>query len=286
MAMPAKMNVLITGCSSGIGNALAREFRRRGHRVFAAARRAESLAELTAESFEVVSLDVTDGESMRQALEEVYAAAGRLDMLINNAGFGLFGPSVELPLPEVRRQFETNVVGPLALAQMVAPRMVRQGFGRIVNIGSVSGVLVTPFAGAYCASKAAIQAFNDALRMELAPFGVEVVGVQPGAIQSRFGDNASSLIGQFGGPGSLYHPIVDFLLKRAQTSQENATTTGEFTHKLTDLLTQTRPPRLIRLGEGSTRFPMMKRLLPEGVLDRILMKRFGLNGLWNTKSEK
>lgn len=286
MTMPEQMNVLITGCSSGIGYSLARDFRQRRHRVFASARRPESLSELKAENFDIVALDVTDPASIQRAVDEVLAAAGRIDLLINNAGFGLFGPTIELPLPEIRRQFETNVVGALALIQAVVPHMVRHGFGRIVNVTSVSAVLTTPFAGAYCASKAAMQSFSEALRMELAPLGVDVVAVQPGAIQSRFGDNAASLTGQFGGPGSLYHPIAEFLIKRAQTSQENATPTDEFSRTLVDLLTQPVPPRLIRLGEGSTRFPLLKRLMPEGMLDRMLMKRFGLELLRAKLKEK
>jgi len=152
--------VLITGCSSGIGRALAVEFAAQGHQVFATARKIETIRDLEGPRTAVLTLDVTDAASIAEAVKAVADRAGRIDVLVNNAGFGLMGPMAEISLDDFRRQLETNVVGPLAMVQAVAPWMVKQRSGRIINVGSVSGVFTTPFSGAYCASKAALHAMS------------------------------------------------------------------------------------------------------------------------------
>ena len=178
--------VLISGCSTGIGRALAVEFAARNWRVFATARRLEVINDLKAPNVNVSVLDVTDEKSIKACVNSVIAKAGRIDMLVNNAGLLLIGPLVELESDELRRQFETNVIGLAALTRVVAPYMIEKRSGKIVNISSVSGVLPTPFAGAYCSTKAALTAFSDSLRMELAPFGVQVITVQPGASNQTY----------------------------------------------------------------------------------------------------
>ena len=178
--------VLVTGCSSGIGRELVRQLREQGHGVAATARRPDTLRDLLETGVTTHRLDVTDEDSIHGAVAEVMEAHGRIDILINNAGSGLIGPTAELPMADIRRQFETNVFGALALIQAVVPVMARQGSGRIINMGSVSGITATPWAGPYCASKAALHLFSDALRMELAPFGISVITVQPGGIRSQF----------------------------------------------------------------------------------------------------
>ena len=148
--------VLITGCSSGIGRALVREFVRSGQRVVATARRPDTLADLKDRNVLTCRLDVTDPESINAALTAALDWGGRVDVLVNNAGFGLIGPVAELHQDELRRELDTNLVGPVRLIRAVVPDMVQRGWGRIVNIGSVAGVTATPFAGAYCASKAGL----------------------------------------------------------------------------------------------------------------------------------
>jgi NAD(P)-dependent dehydrogenase (short-subunit alcohol dehydrogenase family) len=271
--------VLITGCSSGIGRALADEFKNRGYRVFASARRDESLDELKQAGHTAVSLDVTKSASIKAAVAEVLADAGRIDYLINNAGFGLVAPTIELSDEDLRGQLETNVVGPLALARAVVPNMVARGSGRIVNLGSVSGILATPFAGAYCASKAALHLLSDTLRMELAPFGIDVILIQPGAIESNFGNAAETYARRFGHEGSLYQPIVDFLIKRAQSSQKDATDTATFAKTLIDAVTATKAPAVLRLGSGAQKYVAMQRLIPTATLDKIPSGMFGLDKL-------
>ena len=200
--------VLISGCSSGIGLALCREFTLRGCKVFATARKPEAIDYLKEECAEITALDVTDQKSIDACVAEVIAKAGRIDVLVNNAGYALIGPVIDLSMDDLRLQFETNVIGLTALTKAVAPHMIKQHSGVIVNISSVSGICATPFAGAYCASKAAVNLLSDSLRAELAPFGISVVTVQPGAIKSGFGNAAAKSIGHVKIPFTRRLPVT------------------------------------------------------------------------------
>lgn len=275
--------VLITGCSSGIGRALAPAFAAKGHRVFATARRPETLSglkDLTGGSLTPLALDVTDGASIRKAVDEVLRQAGRINMIVNNAGWNLIGPLAEIALPDLRREFETNVVGPLALAQAVIPQMVKQGGGRIVNVGSVVGILPTPLAGAYCASKSAIHTLSEVLRMEVAPFGIDVVIVQPGAIRSSISENADVGLERYEREDSLYKPLAQYIKRRAHASQSsNPTPAGVFAEKMVAAVMKKRAPLVVRIGKGSGAAPIAKRVIPERVLDKVLTAPFGLEKL-------
>jgi NAD(P)-dependent dehydrogenase (short-subunit alcohol dehydrogenase family) len=268
--------VLISGCSTGIGRALAMEFASRNFNVFATARKKVSIDDLKAPKVETAALDVTDEQSIKACVDLVIAKTGRIDMLVNNAGLLLIGPLVELEIRELRLQFETNVLGLAALTRAVVPHMIKKRTGKIVNISSISGVLNTPFAGAYCSTKAAVTSFSDTLRMELAPFGIQVVTVQPGGIKSNLSDNADQALERF--KKTSYGPIQDFIVKRAHMSQENATPAGEFTKKLVDKLERKKSPNFIRLGKGSTLLPFVAKL-PRAFTDALLSKKLGLNKL-------
>jgi len=267
--------VLITGCSSGIGRALAEEFVRTGRRVVATARNVETVASVAGPRVLTTRLDVTQADDIERVMAEVLDWAGRIDIVVNNAGLGLIGPMAEVDLADLRRQFETNVVGPVALIQAVVPQFVAQGSGRIVNIGSVSGVTATPFAGAYCGSKAALHLLSDALRMELAPFGIQVITVQPGAIASSFGAHAADGLERYRS-GSLYSSIAEFIEARARLSESDATPATEFAREVVDAVTRPRPPAMLRTGRGSRRLPAIGRL-PWRIRDRVLGRRFGLD---------
>lgn len=182
--------VLITGASSGIGRATAVLLAERGWSVFAAARKVEALSDLAGERIAPLRLDVTDEASAAAAVERVLAEAGRIDALVNSAGYAQLGPLEELTADEVRDQFETNTFGPLRMAQLVLPAMRAQGGGRLVNVSSMGGRVAHPFTGAYNASKFAIEGLSDALRLEVRPFGVRVVLVEPGSIRTNFNEVA------------------------------------------------------------------------------------------------
>jgi NAD(P)-dependent dehydrogenase (short-subunit alcohol dehydrogenase family) len=182
--------ILITGCSTGIGWATAIEAARRGHRVFASARRAETLAGLAPHGIETLALDVTDPASIAEAVRRVLSKAERIDALVNNAGYGQYGAIEDVSLEEWRQQFEVNVFGAIAVLRAVLPGMRAARGGTIVNVSSLAGRLSIPFAGPYSASKHALEAISDALRVELAPWGIRVVVVEPGPIGTRFGERA------------------------------------------------------------------------------------------------
>jgi NAD(P)-dependent dehydrogenase (short-subunit alcohol dehydrogenase family) len=269
--------VLITGCSSGLGRALAEEFFRQGHTVFATARCVEDIQDLATLGVITLSLDVTNSSSISAAIHTIVNHTGRIDLLINNAGYGLMGPVVEIPLPEVRLQFETNVIGPLALVQAVFPYMLKQGEGRIVNVGSVSGILTTPFAGLYCASKAALHSLSEALRLEMAPFGIKVITLQPAKIASKFGDSAANILRKLFPQDSVYSPIFQFIEMRARASQSDATSAAKFARSIVRAVTRKKPPHLLRLGRESLKMPIYKWAVPRKLMDGILCKMFGLH---------
>ncbi|MEB3275114.1 MAG: SDR family oxidoreductase [Prochlorothrix sp.] len=270
--------VLITGCSSGIGKALALAFHDQGFQVWATARNPDRLADLADRGMVTAALDVTDPAAIAAVVQRLRHEAGRLDYLINNAGYGQMGASLDLDPAAVAAQFHTNVFAPLALCQAVAPLLRDQGGGTIVNMGSISGVLTSPFAGVYCASKAALHALSDALRLELAPFGIRVITVQPGGITSNFGVAARRLVPD-NSAQSWYRPLAEAIQQRAMASQVKATPTDAFAAAVVATVTRPNPPAVVRLGQGYWRFFALQRLLPTPLLDRLLSRKFGLDRL-------
>ena len=216
--------VLVTGCSSGIGLATANVLLARGHTVYATARRLGTLHDLARAGARILEVDVTDEASMRAAVEAIEHEHGAVGALVNNAGYGVYGPVEEVDLAAVRDQFETNVFGLGRLCQLVLPGMRRAGKGRIVNVSSMGGRLVYPTGGWYHASKYAVEALSDALRMEVRPFGVDVVLVEPGIIRTGFGETASHGLAA-GEEGSAYgglRSFADELMTKAYASRAAA----------------------------------------------------------------
>src|SRR3989454_11951742 len=182
--------VLITGCSTGIGRATAERLAGSGHTVYATARRLESIADLEEKGCRTLSLDVTDEGSMHAAVAAVEQAEGAVGALVNNAGYSQSGAIEDVPMEQVRRQFETNVFGLIRMCQLVLPGMRRQHYGRIVNVSSMGGRLVFPGGGIYHATKHAVEAVSDGLRFEAKGFGVGVSIIEPGLIKTQFGETA------------------------------------------------------------------------------------------------
>lgn len=267
---------LITGCSSGIGRALADTFRDAGYTVWATARKAGDVEKLASVGFRAWPLDVNDAQALQQLAEAIDTEHGGLDLLINNAGYGAMGPLLDGGVEAMQRQFETNVFAVVGVTRALFPAL-RRARGLVVNIGSVSGVLVTPFAGAYCASKAAVHALSDALRLELAPFGVRVMEVQPGAIQSSFASNAGHEAEQVLTPESAWWPLRENIRARARASQDRPTPASEFAAGVLAAVRKTPVPGLVRLGNGSRALPLLANLLPSRLLQGVLKKKFGLN---------
>jgi NADP-dependent 3-hydroxy acid dehydrogenase YdfG len=216
--MPGSVSkaVLITGCSSGIGEATARRLADHDWTVYASARRIESIEPLADAGCQLLRLDVTDEQSMRAAVETIEREHGSVGVLVNNAGYSQGGPIEQVPLEAVRRQFETNVFGVIALTQLVLPAMRSQHWGKIVNIGSMGGKLTFPGGGLYHATKYSLEAISDALRFEVKGFGVDVVLVEPGLITSDFAKTAVATVGEAGdGGGEGGDPYSEFNVKLA-----------------------------------------------------------------------
>ena len=179
--------ILVTGASSGIGFDAVQILAQQGHTVYAAARRVELMEPLKAYGAKVLRMDVTDEASMIQGVEAVIQAEGRIDVLVNNAGYGYLGTIENVSLEEARRQLEVNVFGLARLTQLVLPYMRKQGSGRIINTSSIAGKMVIYMGGWYNVTKYSVEAFSDALRMEMKPFGIDVVMIEPGAIKTDWG---------------------------------------------------------------------------------------------------
>lgn len=185
--------VLITGCSSGIGRATAEAFLDDGWTVYATARDTDDIADLgEREGCKTNTLDVTDDSDVRNVVNRMLRTDGRIDCLVNNAGYAQFGPTEEVDTEEVRQQFEVNVYGPHRLIKAVLPHMREAGEGTVVNLSSVTGRISIPGGGAYAGSKFAVEAMTDALRWEVEGHGIDAVLIEPGPVQTKFGDRASA----------------------------------------------------------------------------------------------
>lgn len=271
--------VLVTGCSSGIGRACAQRLHRAGAVVYATARRPETLAELADEGIATLRLDVTDEKSMRAAVDTVEESHGRLGALVNSAGFAVSGAVEEVPLDEVRRQFETNVFGLIRLSQLALPAMRAAGAGTVVNISSIFGRYGVPGAGLYQASKHAVEALSDALRLELAPFGIRVVLVEPGPVRTTsFGSTyVANLAG--GGDYADFHRRNGEYFDAIYTGSRR-TLAGSFAIQPDDVARTVQ--RAVLSSRPRSRYPVgflarstiaLRRLAPDAVFDNLFVRR-------------
>ena len=186
-SMKSSKVILLTGASSGIGYDTAVALAQQGHKVYAAARRVERMEPLRQYGIVPLKMDVTDEASMQEGVKTLLDAEGRIDVLINNAGYGYFGAVENVPMDDARNQLEVNVFGLARLCQLVLPTMRAQHSGRIINTASVAGRAVFYYGGWYHVSKYAVESLSDAMRMELKPFGIDVVIIEPGAIKTNWG---------------------------------------------------------------------------------------------------
>jgi len=273
------MHVLITGCSAGIGRAAVETFARAGHQVSATARNLAAIENLRSGNVRVLRLDVTDRESMRAAVEAARCWAP-LDVLVNNAGYGQAGPLTELSQEEWLEQFQTNVFGLMELTKLVTNGpggMIERRGGRIVMITSVVAHVATPFSGAYCATKFALRAISDTLRLELAPFGIQVVQVEPGPIRTRFADNAAAraarLLGRRDTPFEFLRPAIE---GRTRRSQRGAAPASSVADAILRAAVARRPATRYPVTWQTRALKLTRSLLPDRALDLILARVFGL----------
>lgn len=208
--------ILVTGASSGIGLAVAREAARRGHRVFASARRPETLAGET--GLRTLRLDVTEPGAAARAVAEILGLEGRLDALVNNAGYAQYGATEDVSAERWREQYDVAVFGAIEAIRAALPALRAAGGGTIVNMSSVGGKVTVPFAAPYCSAKHALESISDSLRVELSPFGIRVVVVEPGPVDTRFDDRALSEVADIlkrPGPYAPYYGDIEAAMKGA-----------------------------------------------------------------------
>ncbi|ERN18539.1 hypothetical protein AMTRI_Chr12g238800 [Amborella trichopoda] len=269
--------VLVTGCAKGgIGYEYCLAFAGKGCRVYASdiAVRVHEIAGLP-ENVSKLEMDVTSDDSVTNGISGILADSGRIDIVINNAGIGCTGPLAEVPLDQLSKVWEVNVLGQIRVAQAVVPHMVAQGSGTIANIGSVVGWAPTPWAGGYCASKAAVHAFTEVLRAELKPLGMHVVLVVPGAVRSGLGKANTEELGKQ--HWRLYAKYEEAIAERARASQgSKATDAAVFArHVARRVLGVRPPPKQIVFGHMTGLFTMLA-WSPRWARDLFFAKRFGL----------
>ena len=262
---------LVTGASSGIGQATARALLDAGYITYATARRPESLGELTALGAHALRLDTTDEASMVAAVRAVEAAHGHVDVLVNNAGYGEMGPVEEVSLDAWRRQFETNVFGLVRLTQLVLPGMRRAHTGRIINVGSGGGEFTFPLAGAYHASKYALEAVSDALRFEVRAFGVEVVLIQPSPVRTPLAAVTAEAIRT--APDSPYTGLVAAfrqLSERNAASGRGFLTAESVARVIVEAARSRRPRPRYKLGAVAQTMAFLRHALSDRSWDGLL----------------
>jgi NAD(P)-dependent dehydrogenase (short-subunit alcohol dehydrogenase family) len=276
--------VLITGCGSGIGLASARRFAAAGFRVYASMRRpAEPAAALRAEAaaagwtLSTPALDVTSDESVRAAVDGLLAeTGGRIDAVVNNAGYYCFGPVEETSPDELRAQLETNVIGVLRVTRAVLPAMRRRGGGAVVNLSSVTGVVVMPVVGPYHASKFALEALTEALRYEVYPFGIRVVAVEPGPFATALHDKEVRTV-ESRAAGSPYAALVDrYEAQRLALPRGNV---DQVVDAVFRAATHPRPPLRWRVGPKSFQGGVLRRFLPDRLYELAIHIAFRLRRL-------
>jgi NAD(P)-dependent dehydrogenase (short-subunit alcohol dehydrogenase family) len=282
--------VLITGCSSGIGRATAASLHDAGLRVYATARRVDALVGLASRGITTLALDVTDEQSMAQAVAAVEADAGAVGTLINNAGYGLYGPVEQIPMAEIRRQFETNFFGLVRLTQLVLPGMRRRrGGGRILNVSSMGGRATLPGGAFYHASKYAVEAFSDALRMEVAQFGIQVVLIEPGPVKTPWTDTAAGSLadaaggsaadgGGGGDPYAAYKAAVGVSFGRTTSGfvARLGSDAQDIAKVITRAATARRPHTRYLINPVAKGVVALNQLLPGRVYDAVIRRQYGL----------
>jgi NADP-dependent 3-hydroxy acid dehydrogenase YdfG len=286
MSESAKV-VLITGCSSGIGEATARHLSSRGWKVYATARRVQSIEHLRDAGCETLALDVCDEQSMAAAVDVVQAAHGAVGVLINNAGYSQSGAIETVPMSDVQRQFQTNVFGLMRMSQLVLAQMRAAGFGKIVNISSMGANFTFPGAGLYHSSKYAIEAISDALRFEVRGFGVDVIVIQPGLIHTRFGEAASSSMDTLGAAaesgregGDPYAAFNASVAKATREVYENPLMARfggppvAVAKKIERAITARRPKTRYRVTASASLLIAQRRLVSDRLWDRMMASQF------------
>ena len=268
---------LVTGGSSGIGEATALKLQELGYTTYAAARRVERMEHLTTTGIRPLAMDVTDDESMQSGVEQIVAEEGRIDVLVNAAGYGSYGALEDVPLSEARNQVEVNLFGAARLTQLVLPRMRDQRSGTIVNITSMGGKIYTPLGAWYHATKHALEALSDCLRMELKPFGIDVVVIEPGGIRTEWPGIAAQKVRAVSGTGP-YAPqgnaVADSLA--SESTQRRSSPPELIAKTIAKAVTARRPKTRYAVGYGAKPMIFLHDVLPDSAFDAFIRRAVGV----------
>src|SRR5713101_8134184 len=286
MGAPVELKtVLITGGTDGLGRAAALLLAEQGYRVFAAGRSSEKRAALDQIArerglpLETVEMDVCDDASVARALAEVHSKAGPLDVLVNNAGIGYFATMEEIRMDHLRQQFETNFFGVVRVTQAVLPEMRERRRGRILNMSSAAGKVALPLFGPYSGSKFALEGMSDALRLEVYPFGIDVVLIEPGYIRTGFQAISAELSSSYAAAerNSPYGKLYAAFRRATQEARNRSRYTPEDCARVALRAVEDHPPRprytVTRVARVAS---WAKRLLPDRLLDRRMIRTYGL----------
>ncbi len=270
---------LITGASSGIGSAAALRLLALGFTVYGAARRLDRLDALAVAGVKPLAMDVTDDASMEAGIRVILSETGRVDALVNNAGYGSYGAIEDVSQEEARRQFDVNVFGAMRLTQLVLPQMRQQGSGRIINISSVGGRAYGPFGGWYHGTKFALEALSDCLRLEAKPFGIDVVVIEPGAIDTEFLDIAAAGLQATSGHGP-YADRVDRMIGSFTDPRmmKRMSSPNVIADVIAQAATAKRPKTRYVAGYGARPLLTLRRLLPDRAFDHLITRVTGTQG--------
>ena len=268
---------LVTGASSGIGEATALKLHELGFTVYGAARRTDRLEQLAQRGVKPLAMDVTDDESMRAGVERIVAETGRIEVLVNNAGYGSYGAIEDVGLDEARRQFDVNVFGAMRLTQLVLPYMRQQRGGTVVNISSMGGKIYTPLGGWYHGTKFAVEALSDCLRMEVRPFGINVVVIEPGGIKTEWGDIAAHGLIDASGDGAYADQAVAMCKTLgAEANARRGSAPSVIADAIGKAVTARRPKTRYAVGFGARPLIAMRRFLPDRGFDALISRASGM----------
>lgn len=276
-------SVLITGATDGLGKALALLLAERGYRVFAAGRSPQKLAELDTVArqrklpLETLALDVCSDDSVRHAVSDVLAKATAIDVLVNNAGVNYTAAVEDLTMDDWRAQFETNFFGVLRVTRAVLPHMRERRSGRILMMSSLSGLVTPPTQGAYSSSKHALEGLSNALRMELYPFGIDVVLIEPGYIMTGLQKSAAELSKPYVQKGGPYAPLyARFFTNVNETRAKSKTTPEDCARVMLHAIETPRPKPRYGVTSLAPFVKWSKRLLTDSAMDAMLRRRYGI----------
>ncbi|MGW7535996.1 oxidoreductase [Amycolatopsis sp. NPDC054798] len=262
---------LVTGASSGIGLATALELRNAGHTVYGAARRVHRMEPLRAAGGHVLKMDAREPQDLDRAVGTVLAEQGRIDVLVNNAGTVLHGAAEDVPLDLARDQFEVNLFAPARLVQLVLPAMREQRSGTIVAMSSIGGEISLPLGAWYYAAKHALEAYSDTLRMEVAPFGIDVVIVQPGIIRTEFEDQTAAQLREFSGHGA-YRDMAEAMAKRGETGLADGSDPSVVAQAVRTAVEADRPDTRYAVGWQAETLLKLNRTLPDREFDDLVTR--------------